>query len=72
MEKISIDTVKGPICAAVIPDAEYPGISLCFAKEGSGEPGAIMEYDPVKDAIILRIYSKENPEGDPVEILAMT
>lgn len=72
---IRIQTPVGPVEARVIPDGEYPGIALLYAGEGSGEPGAVMEYTPSgKNAghIQLRIYSKEAPDDEPWRILRMS
>lgn len=43
----------------------FPGIFLFLAEKEAGEPGAVLEYDPDKEAILLRVYSAEDPEGDP-------
>ena len=63
-------TPLGVISAAEIPDEEYPGIALLF-KGTSGEPGAIMEYNPNQENVMLRVYNRENPDDEPCEILPM-
>lgn len=70
VENLSINTPVGDITAQVIPDKEYPGIGLFF--NSPGQPGVIMEYDPIKDHIQIRIYGKEDPEGDPVSIMRLS
>lgn len=69
-----VKTPAGAIEARELPDDEYPGIALLFAEKGSGEPGAVMEYTPSgKNAghVQLRIYSKENPDDEPWDVLRM-
>ena len=73
--KMHIQTPAGAIEAKVLPDDEYPGIALLYEGEGSGEPGAIMEYTQTGENaghVQLRIYSKENPDDDPWNILQMS
>ena len=70
MEKLNISTPKGNIVAKIVPDKEYPGIGVFF--NAPGEPGVIMEYDPLNDCIQLRIYGKEDSEGDPVSIMRLS
>ena len=72
---ICVDTPAGPIKAAIIPDDEYPGIALVFARKGSGEPGVIMEFTPTGENagnVQLRIYTRENPDDEPWKILRMS
>lgn len=70
-EDIIVGTPKGEIVAKVIPDQEYPGISLEYVDE-DGCPGAIMEYSPKINGIQLRVYGKSDPNGDPIEIYQMS
>ena len=70
MENLNISTPKGDIIAKIIPDKEYPGIGVFF--NAPGEPGAIVEYDPLKDSIQIRIYGKEDPGGDPISIMELS
>lgn len=67
---ISIDTPLGNITAKVMPDKEYLGIAVLF-NGTAGEPGAILEYDPEKKAVLLRVYGMEDPDGDPVGLFRM-
>jgi hypothetical protein len=71
-EKIQVETPAGKIVAKISPDTEYPGICLYVDEFGSGEPGAIMEYDPNCNQIKMRVYSMDDPGGDPVCIYPMT
>lgn len=68
---IAVDTPLGHITAEVMPDKEYLGITVLF-KGTAGEPGAILEYDPEKKAVLLRVYGMEDPDGDPVGIFRMS
>ena len=68
---ITVVTKKGVIKASVIDDNEYPGIDLSYEGE-NGDPGAIMEYNSTKDCIDLRVYAKEDPNGDPAAIYKMS
>ena len=44
-----------------------------FHPEGSYTgPGAILEYDPIKAKTQLRVYGKDDPEGDPVAVYSMS
>lgn len=66
-DDIIVGTPKGEIVAKVIPDQDYPGISVEYMNK-NGCPGAIMEYSPTIDGIQLRVYGKNDPNGDPIEI----
>ena len=63
---LAVHTDAGKIHAKIMPDKEYKGISLLF--DDKGQPGAILEYDPYEKKIRLRVYGKEDPDGDPVAI----
>ncbi|MCC2253579.1 hypothetical protein LKD70_03860 [Ruminococcus sp. CLA-AA-H200] len=71
-KKIIVKTPHGNIRASQILDNEYPGIELSLVTQGFGEPGAIMEYSPTTECVNLRVYGMENPDGDPIEIFAMS
>ena len=70
--QIRVKTPHGVIRASSMNDMEYPGIELSLETNGNGEPGAIMEYSPVKDCVILRVYGINDPDGDPSEIFSMS
>lgn len=72
MEKIQVKTPKGTIEARLIPDREYPGIELCYAEPGTGEPGAVMEYTPTHDDVVMRVYDVPHADDDPRMIVSMT
>ena len=68
-----VNTPIGNIEAIVLPDTEYPGILVEFHSDGENTgPGAILEYDPVKVKTQLRVYGKDDPEGDPVAVYSMS
>ena len=69
---ISVQTPKGEIAASIMPDDEYIGICLSLKVPGSGEPGAIMEYHPEAGQIQMRVWTKEDPDGDPSCVFQMT
>lgn len=71
-EKIQVKTPKGTIEAKVIQDREYPGIALCYAEPGTGEPGAIMEYTPTHDDVVMRVYDVPHADDEPRMIVSMT
>lgn len=50
-----------------MPDEEYPGIATLT--DASREPGVIVEYDPNRGCIVGRVYSAEDPDGDPITII---
>lgn len=62
----SVVTQKGTITARESFDDDYPGIYLIYSEPGTGEPGALMEYDPMNDAIMLRVWDRQHVDGDPV------
>ena len=70
--QIRVKTPHGVIRASSMNDMEYPGIELSLETNGNGEPGAIMEYSPVKGCVILRVYGMNDPDGDPIEIFSMS
>lgn len=68
-----IKTPIGRIAAFVSPDSEYPGFLVEFHPDGENTgPGAILEYDPIKAKTQLRVYGKDDPEGDPVAVYSMS
>lgn len=71
-KRICVKTPKGVIEAREIPDETYPGISLCYTKPGSGEPGAILEYTPKYDDVVLWVYDVPHADDDPLAAFSMT
>lgn len=71
-EGIRVETPHGVIRALKIPDNEYPGISLELVTKDHGEPGAIMEFNPNTRSVNLRVYGKNDPDGDPIDIFGMS
>lgn len=72
-KKIEVETPLGKIFSTVIPDKEYPGVALLY--DISGQPGVIMEYDPEKKCIrvrVLRVFGPEDPEGDPINVIRIS
>lgn len=69
---VSIQTPKGEIAANIMPDDEYIGIGLFYKEPGSGEPGAIMEYNPNIEQIQMRVWTKDHPDDDPADVYQMT
>ena len=68
--EISVETPDGTITAKIMPDLEYPGISLEFCGK-DGCPGAILEYSPTVCGVQLRVYGKDEPDGDPIHVIRM-
>lgn len=71
MNKLYVNTPVGKIAASVLQDEEYPGIALLFENE-DGQPGVIMEYNPEKKCVQVRVYGKYDPDGDPIQVLGMS
>ena len=71
MNKLYVDTPVGKIAAAILKDDEYPGIALLL-ENIDGQPGVIMEYDPGKKCVQVRVYGKEDPDGDPIHVIDMS
>lgn len=72
-EKLSIETPRGRIEADIIPDDEYPAIAVTIIDvEGKEVSSAIMEWHAVDEQYKLRVYSHENPDGDPIHIIPMS
>lgn len=70
---LRIQTPHGPIEAALIPDSEYPGIALTAINEdGDKISCAIMEWDATNQQFKCRVYSYENPDGEPTHIIPMS
>lgn len=69
-EKIEVETPLGKIFSTVISDKEYPGVALLY--DISGQPGVIMEYDPEKKCIRVRVFGPEDPEGDPINVIRIS
>lgn len=70
--QIMVHTPHGIIGAQIEADPEYPGISLLYKEPGTGEPGAIMEYNPVRKQIQMRTYSRQHPDDEPDTIYEIT
>lgn len=77
---IYISTPAGQIKSEISPDTEYPGIWTTFEDPDGSEPGIILEYTPSEyDAemvrhkcVMLRVYSKDDPNGDPAAVFRMS
>ena len=65
--ELKIETPAGTICSSIMPTYDYPGISTLIEKDG--QPGIIMEYDPIRERIMARVYSSDDPDGDPVQLI---
>lgn len=63
----SVMTPEGTISATVMSDPKYPGICLEYEGE-DGCPGAVLEYSPTAGCVQLRVYGKDDPDGDPLDI----
>lgn len=37
----------------------------------NGRPGVIMEYDPEKEDVFVRVWGKDNPDGDPIYVVGI-
>jgi hypothetical protein len=62
-----VPTEIGDIKVRRLSDEEYPGVAVLF--DQPGEPGTISEYDPNRKCFVVRVFSMENPEGDPSQII---
>ncbi|MBS5080408.1 MAG: hypothetical protein KH031_09635, partial [Clostridiales bacterium] len=71
MNKLYVNTPVGKIAASVLQDEEYPGIALLL-ENVDGQPGVIMEYNPGKKCVQVRVYGKDDPDGDPIQVLDMS
>lgn len=60
---ISIPAKDGELKAVVLPDDEYPAISLVYSAPENAEPGVVLEWDKNQNIIRLRIW--KDGEGDP-------
>lgn len=69
-ERIVVQTPAGNITAKQVPDTEYPGIIIELEGQ-DGRPGVIMEYDPEKKDVIIRVWGKEDPDGDPIYVVGI-
>lgn len=69
---ISINTKGGTIKAFELQNDEYPGMALVLESKNGGEPGAVMEFNPEKCSIDLKVYGMADPDGDPIETYAMS
>lgn len=69
---IVVETPKGTITATRSPDNEYPGIMVEIGNSGEINPGAMLEYTSDSNKVMLRVYGKEEPEGDPIEHIDLT
>lgn len=64
---LEVDTPVGKIHSIIHPDKENPGIATLI--ETKGEPGIILQYNPETNQIVSKIYTKEDPEGEPKEFI---
>ena len=69
-DSIVVSTTAGNITAKQTPDSEYPGIIMELESQ-NGRPGVIMEYDPEKEDIFVRVWGKDNPDGDPIYVVGI-
>lgn len=70
---VAIPELKGRVRAVRSPDGDYPGIVLSFFDSNGREASAcILEYSPVENAMMLRVYDPSDPDGDPAETRVMS
>lgn len=69
----SVNTPAGIIRADEFMDEEYPGVVLTHV-DTKGQEGAstLFSYNDERDNVDLRVWSYEDPDGDPVEIRNMS
>lgn len=72
VNKLEIPIKDGVIRANIIPDEEYPGINLCYSKEGNGEPGVVLEYKKESDQVRLLVWDKNTVDDDPKYVLDLS
>lgn len=69
---IQVYTPDGVLEAKQMPDDNYPGICISLISESNKELSAvIMEYNPVENGVMLRVYGPEDPDGEPRTIIRM-
>lgn len=66
---IKVDTPLGPIIAKTRADEEYPGIWLLG---GESDGNAVIEYDAYRNALVLRVWTKSDINGDPKAITVVS
>lgn len=66
-QSLEVNTPAGKIYSIIHPDKEHPGIATLV--KAPGEPGVIIQYNPENNHITSKIYSMEDPEGEPKEII---
>ena len=64
---LEVDTPVGTIHSIIHPDKENPGIATLIKTKG--EPGVIIQYNPESNQIISKVYTKEDPEGEPKKFI---
>lgn len=72
-QKLRIDSPHGRIEADIIPDDMFPGIAVTAIDEDGNEISCgILEWSDTNERFLLRVYSYENPDGDPEQIIPMS
>lgn len=65
VSELEIPLDQGSIKAHIIEDDEYPGISLCYAAAGNGEPGAVLECVKETGLIRMHVWDMDTVDSDP-------
>ncbi len=72
-KQFEVNTPMGTLRAVESMDEDYPGIVLMRIDADGKEAGAcIFEYSPAENQMVLRVYSHENPDGDPIRVIPMS
>lgn len=72
-QKLRIETPRGRIEADIIPDDEYPGIAVTVIDANGDEiSSAILEWHAVDEQHKLRVFTPNDPDGDPAHIIPMS
>lgn len=63
----SIQTPLGEIRVAESPDKEYPGVVVMLISNETGKElcANVTEFDPIENRVVLRVYSPDDPDGEP-------
>lgn len=71
--KLRIESPHGRMEADLIPDDMFPGIAVTAIDEDGNEISCgILEWNETGRRFMLRVYSYENPDGDPEQVVPMS
>lgn len=71
--QFEVKTPAGTLQAVESLDKDNPGVVVMrFDKNGKEKGAIIFEYSEAERCMLLRVYSHEDPDGEPIQVFRMS